>query len=973
MTAEAPPLEALTDDEKALACILMDECGLELAEFSWVDEANSARKGHHCYRCYPYQWMWWRCPDHQQLDQCARSVGKSERIKARVNALPFNHQGQEMVLIAPEGKHVDAITNRIEAMVRQSNLLTFMLIGESWTNGIGHRPFQLNFQFGTFFYTRLPGKKGTGVKGIHPVILECDECFAAGTLVLCKRGLVPIEDVIVGDQVLTHRRRWRKVTATAERVRPTVVMSGHGEPALVCSVNHPFWSTSKFSALRRVGGRLERERSMFTQPDWKPAANMKGSWWSTPRRFPKAQIPSFRDVGDHGPQAVVPCVQDNPEFMWIVGLWIAEGSISSDGNKVCWSVHVDEAPEVLERLRALGMKAWASPVSNTPFCVNVYVSSVMLARWLPTHFGKGARDKTVPAWALGLPRALRQALLDGAIYGDGYRPDDVDALWKITTVSRPLSVGLRLLAITLDLNVSVHRSDTTGRIVEIEGRRVHDSGGFYQVTAYAGERTNFQFGWERFGLVTEVRRTGEKETLYDLTVEEDETFLADGFIVHNSQDLSDSTWNELPEVLRTDIDDVKWLVHGVSKGVRDKFYDLSFNPDWTVHRLTGMHRPDWTPEMNRAKLQLYGGHEDSEEYRRNVLGAHGEEMNRIFHLKRFMACTDDFDGSDYNEVEYFKRHITDVEVIERAGQRHSTADILDSSDQQIRALMELLPFPDDHLVKYPRGVFWAGMDVGLVGDPSEIVVAVEYEPSAEERSRDAAQLIAVPDRGLTRLKVLARIRLKMLPNPLQVEVVMAVIDHYRPKAFSMDGTGIGLPLWHDLQQRAGRAKFVSMIPAPDATEREKLDFYAAQARAAATFTAIKSFNFSSKVLVAFDDDEAKVEALGPNPSVEDMIDKLGIFRYAKDWATDVLRNDLVDQRRIMFPHDVELSTQMNGQSWGHSQEPMDAYGNRRRNFSSGEFHILDAMRMLALGWKQQWADSVQAMKETKRRPVLDRF
>ena len=47
-------------------------------------------------------------------------------------------------------------------------------------------------------------------KGAHVVCID-DPCLAEGSLVYTKRGLVPIELVVTGDFVLTHRGRWRKV------------------------------------------------------------------------------------------------------------------------------------------------------------------------------------------------------------------------------------------------------------------------------------------------------------------------------------------------------------------------------------------------------------------------------------------------------------------------------------------------------------------------------------------------------------------------------------------------------------------------------------------------------------------------------------------------------------------------------------------------------------------------------------------
>ena len=64
-------------------------------------------------------------------------------------------------------------------------------------------------------------------------------CVSGDTPVLTKRGMVPIVDVVVGDMVMTHRGRWRSVTAHLDQgVRGTVwVQTEHGV-AVRCTQDH---------------------------------------------------------------------------------------------------------------------------------------------------------------------------------------------------------------------------------------------------------------------------------------------------------------------------------------------------------------------------------------------------------------------------------------------------------------------------------------------------------------------------------------------------------------------------------------------------------------------------------------------------------------------------------------------------------------------------------------------------------------
>ena len=62
-------------------------------------------------------------------------------------------------------------------------------------------------------------------KGAHLLIID-DPCVAEGSRVRTRRGLLPVQDVLVGDEVFTHRARWRKVTAVYDNgIKPVVTLT----------------------------------------------------------------------------------------------------------------------------------------------------------------------------------------------------------------------------------------------------------------------------------------------------------------------------------------------------------------------------------------------------------------------------------------------------------------------------------------------------------------------------------------------------------------------------------------------------------------------------------------------------------------------------------------------------------------------------------------------------------------------------
>jgi hypothetical protein len=161
--------EGLTEEECYLWAILSDESGLDQAEFAYTDETQEDG----VFRAWPFQWPWWRCEDQKQIDRGSRSCGKSLSIKFRAFAFPFVCPGEEMVITAPEGVHLDAVTDNIETLYTNNRLAREMIA--RGRGGIKHRPFMINFANGARIIGRIPQRDGKGIKGTHPIWLEQDE------------------------------------------------------------------------------------------------------------------------------------------------------------------------------------------------------------------------------------------------------------------------------------------------------------------------------------------------------------------------------------------------------------------------------------------------------------------------------------------------------------------------------------------------------------------------------------------------------------------------------------------------------------------------------------------------------------------------------------------------------------------------------------------------------------------------------
>lgn len=350
------------------------------------------------------------------------------------------------------------------------------------------------------------------------------DCFPAGTLVLTSTGLRPIETVCTGDLVLTHQNRWRAVQSTFVHDAETVSVRGYGHPGLVTTPTHGFYSkhvTKRFPGRRKPDGKREGVvRTLVENPYWPAAESMEGKLWATPHSFPEAAVPTC--VG----------AELSDDFFYFVGRWVGDGSLNKGDVEICFgAAEIDAA------------RAWfeAHPLVNAagdviPFRVVDHGSSSLLVwgnaalvRWLTEHFGTSCDTKTLPVWALAVQRRWRERLLAGYVDADGHT--DAAGQTRTSSVSKALSISVRLLVVSLGYSAGLYHQP--GRDGSIEGRSFRGRP-IFSVSWHEklSHQTTHRDTKHMFSPVRRVTSAGV-QTVYSLQVAEDESFVADGIVVHN--------------------------------------------------------------------------------------------------------------------------------------------------------------------------------------------------------------------------------------------------------------------------------------------------------------------------------------------------------------------------------------------------------------------------------------------------------
>ena len=364
-------------------------------------------------------------------------------------------------------------------------------------------------------------------------------CFPEGTLVLTEEGYLPIEEVTVGMKVLTHKGRWRTVTAAGAKFGETVVLKGN-HYGLECTPNHPIYSSGERKIRPRLGNGKRGERIQLTdEKRWIPAGDMKNQLWAVPRFAEPLPVASPEYTCSHRQKIMPPLSED---LFYFIGRWLGDGWVCigqrsgrPEGQRY-GKIFLCDSEDKSEELRRIVEKMSGNyTVSCEKGVVRYSFVSQVFAEWLTDNFGRYAHGKTMPGWVFGLPEHFRQAILNGLLDSDGYRVKENH--WRISTVSKRLAESVRLLAEIQGYSTTVFRFETAKTKV-IEGRLVNQRDVYSVAITANGKRAHLTDGLHGWYRVRSVQPTGRTSVVYNITVDEDNSYVADGVVVHNCQDMS---------------------------------------------------------------------------------------------------------------------------------------------------------------------------------------------------------------------------------------------------------------------------------------------------------------------------------------------------------------------------------------------------------------------------------------------------
>lgn len=365
-------------------------------------------------------------------------------------------------------------------------------------------------------------------------------CFTADTLVLTKEnGYIPIKDIKIGDSVLTHTNTYKTVTAS----QMTGIKNIYRIDAMMfdnieCTANHKFYVRTKHRKNTRVKGKAVNFR-YFDTPIFKECENLTVDDYLGYAINTNSVIPEWNgiehiwhDGRKNRKSDSLSELMPNENFWWLIGRYIADGWHRTQGG-VCIACGKGKEDELSKRLNSIGINYCTDEIKSvTKFHIPLKELEIFT-----NQFGYKAIGKFIPSFVFDMPVALCKAFLDGYWSGDGCF---TNGMFKATTISRTLAYGIgQLIAKVYHRPFSIYKSNKPNTCV-IEGRTVNQHENYsivFKLENCKQDKAFYEDGYIWFP-INKISNTETEKDVYDITVEEDHSFTANGSIVHNCTDIS---------------------------------------------------------------------------------------------------------------------------------------------------------------------------------------------------------------------------------------------------------------------------------------------------------------------------------------------------------------------------------------------------------------------------------------------------
>jgi DNA (cytosine-5)-methyltransferase 3A len=350
-------------------------------------------------------------------------------------------------------------------------------------------------------------------------------CFVTNTPIITKDCIKNIQDIKIGDYVLTHNNNYKKIISIGNEKKDTVRFLAQGATPTITTNNHPYYVRTRY---KKWNNNLRRYEILFYDPEWMEVHKIKkNNYVGTP----------------------ILKTSENPfnlteEECFLIGLYVGDGHTRKDyrisenrPNDRHWQLIISVGDHEIDNFKNNFNELNYSLYSHTKGTHRAVFSSKRLVQLVELYCGCGAINKHFGKMLLDLPINLLKKVIEGYHFADGHLENK---MLRVTTISEKLVQTLSIaVAKVYKTSCTIHFSKKPKKCT-IEGRIVNQNNVWYlKYHTYHPKSSRSRIIDDViWNPVKNISETGKVESVYNLEVEDDNSYVANTHIVHNCQNLS---------------------------------------------------------------------------------------------------------------------------------------------------------------------------------------------------------------------------------------------------------------------------------------------------------------------------------------------------------------------------------------------------------------------------------------------------
>lgn len=418
-------------------------------------------------------------------------------------------------------------------------------------------------------------------------------CFTSDNYVLMSNGKTKkIKDIKIGDKIITHKGNIKTVLNTLKYdIKENIThLKPSGMNTIKCTNDHRILAIKTHDCLvsgtklgthcskkcHRFDHCSKRKENQFYEPSWIEANNLNRGDFLV---YPKPKLKEFDknltlDLTDYDEnlkyddhsvwyeigsnhlktRPIKRFIKiDNLELIKLFGIYIGNGYSSIKKNHsyctgIAFPAHKYKDLQFCKRIleSVLGDIKSHEKWNKKRTCVSLEISCKPIAIMFKQLFGESAKYKKVPDFLITNNQEVVKALIEGLMETDGSMPTNYDFKLKYSSISYNLISQIKLLFASIGyyatINERVHKKHTNWNneySLTISGKQllrlkedifpdmICKQQRYFRNEFYEDEE-NFYFKIQQ---KTNHKYEGE---VYDLTIEDDSSFMINNCAVHNS-------------------------------------------------------------------------------------------------------------------------------------------------------------------------------------------------------------------------------------------------------------------------------------------------------------------------------------------------------------------------------------------------------------------------------------------------------